>query len=558
MSGVRPLLRPLAQPASYRRLAFLASPLALAPVWLAGLVTLWSLTLGFLVTPLVLVVLFGLGVAVRAASAVEAVLLGALLDEHVRPGPWPWHRGGRLWAPLRHLQAGEFWRAQVYLLLRLSVGHLLAAATLALLAAGIFLFASPAFYWAFAHGFGPDGWRVQQLPEALALVPLGALLLLALFWLLAPLAAPWRTLGRALLSESPVPARMPGEPAPAARSARSAARRGVLIHAAAVGSIELALIVIWALTSPGGYFWPVWPLLALGTPLAIHAWVAQVNEHRAAWLRRRLDAGFAIHAGVWAALLAFLICVWGVTSPGGYFWPVWPTLAALVALVPHAASLLSRSPDGAALRQRIETLETSRAGAVDVQEAELRRIERDLHDGAQARLVALGMSLGMAEQKLATDTEAARTLLAEARAGAGEALRELRDLARGIHPPVLADRGLDAAVRALAAVSPISVTVSVTLQARPSAPVETAAYFVVAEALANAGKHARASRVDVRITRAGERLSVEIHDDGVGGADPAGSGLSGLRSRVEALDGTLSVVSPPGGPTTVRAELPCE
>jgi signal transduction histidine kinase len=168
------------------------------------------------------------------------------------------------------------------------------------------------------------------------------------------------------------------------------------------------------------------------------------------------------------------------------------------------------------------------------------------------------MSLGMAEQKLASDTDAARELLAEARAGAGEALRELRDLARGIHPPVLADRGLDAAVRALAAGSPISVTVSVTLSERPEPPVESAAYFVVAEALANAGKHARASRVDVRIVRRAGTLSVEVHDDGVGGADPSGGGLGGLRSRVEALDGRLEVSSPRGGPTTIRAELPCE
>jgi signal transduction histidine kinase len=123
---------------------------------------------------------------------------------------------------------------------------------------------------------------------------------------------------------------------------------------------------------------------------------------------------------------------------------------------------------------------------------------------------------------------------------------------------VLADRGLDAAVRALAAVSPISVTVTVTLSERPRPPVESAAYFVVAEALANAGKHAHASRVDVRIIRRDGTLSVEVHDDGVGGADQSGSGLSGLRSRVEALDGTLSIVSPPGGPTTIRAELPCE
>jgi len=332
--------------------------------------------------------------------------------------------------------------------------------------------------------------------------------------------------------------------------------RGLRIHAAGAASLNLFLIALWGLTSHG-YFWPAWTILALALPVAIHAWVVAVNEHPAFWYERRLDRGFGIHVGVWASLLGFLIGAW-MASGFGYFWPVWVLLLAIVALGPHAAVVVSRAPDRTALTERISALETSRAGAVDVQEAELRRIERDLHDGAQARLVALGMSLGMAEQKLAgADPEAAQQLLAEARTGAGEALRELRDLARGIHPPVLADRGLDAAVRALAAGSPVSVTVSVTMPRRPKPPVESAAYFVVAEALANAGKHAKASRVDVRIARDGERLSVEVHDDGAGGADPAGGGLDGLRRRVQALDGTLTVLSPSGGPTTIRAEMPC-
>jgi signal transduction histidine kinase len=194
---------------------------------------------------------------------------------------------------------------------------------------------------------------------------------------------------------------------------------------------------------------------------------------------------------------------------------------------------------------------------VDQQEAELRRIERDLHDGAQARLVALGMSIGMAEQKMKDDPAGARQLLEEARTGAGQALKELRDLARGIHPPVLADRGLEAAVTALADASPLRVSVHDAIPQRPAAPVESAAYFVVAEALANAGKHSKARRVDIRIIRDGDVLTVEVADDGVGGANPNGTGLSGLRRRVEALDGTLRVASPPGGPTLIRAEMPC-
>jgi signal transduction histidine kinase len=202
-------------------------------------------------------------------------------------------------------------------------------------------------------------------------------------------------------------------------------------------------------------------------------------------------------------------------------------------------------------------LESTRAAAVDAQGAELRRIERDLHDGAQARLVALGMSLGLAEQRFASDPDGARQLVVEARLGVGEALRELRDLARGIHPPVLSDRGLAAALATLADQSGLPVSIDVELDERLDAAVEAAAYFVVAEALANAAKHSRATGIVVRVRRDGDTLGLEIEDDGRGGADPAGGGLTGLRRRVEALDGTLSIVSPAGGPTTISAELPC-
>jgi signal transduction histidine kinase len=258
----------------------------------------------------------------------------------------------------------------------------------------------------------------------------------------------------------------------------------------------------------------------------------------------------AIQIGVSAILSGFLVAIWAITT-GGYFWPAWPVLALAVLALVHAAVLYARR------QQRVEVLEASRAGAVDAQEAELRRIERDLHDGAQARLVALGMSLGMAEQKLQTDPEAVQQLLAEARLGATEALEELRVLARGIHPPILTDRGLGPAVAALTARSPLPSSVSVDVSRRPPAAVETAAYFVVAEALANATKHADASRVDVRIRAEGGKLVAEVEDDGRGGAVLTGNGLTGLRQRVEALDGTLKVTSPKGGPTRVRTELPC-
>jgi signal transduction histidine kinase len=209
------------------------------------------------------------------------------------------------------------------------------------------------------------------------------------------------------------------------------------------------------------------------------------------------------------------------------------------------------------LAVRNAALRSSRARAVESASAERRRIERDLHDGAQARLVSLAMSLGMAKEKFADEPEAARELLDEAHAEAKRAIAELRDLARGIHPAVLTDRGLDAALSALAGRSPIPVEVTVRLRGRPPPELESIAYFVAAEALTNAAKHGAARRAAVTVGDGGGLLVVEVSDDGRGGADPAGAGLSGLADRCAAVDGTLVVDSPPGGPTTVRAELPC-
>ncbi|HVW18820.1 MAG TPA: sensor domain-containing protein [Solirubrobacteraceae bacterium] len=210
------------------------------------------------------------------------------------------------------------------------------------------------------------------------------------------------------------------------------------------------------------------------------------------------------------------------------------------------------------LEARVETLTETRAGAVSTAAADLERIERDLHDGAQARLVALALDLGIAEEKLAAgDADAARELVARARDEAKRANSELRDLARGIRPPLLADRGLDEAVRALVLRTRIPVAVSVDVPERPDAAIETAAYFVVAEALTNVAKHSDATSASVRVTRLGPRLEVEVRDDGTGGADAEGDGLLGLRRRIEALDGRLDLASPEGGPTVLRAELPC-
>jgi signal transduction histidine kinase len=210
------------------------------------------------------------------------------------------------------------------------------------------------------------------------------------------------------------------------------------------------------------------------------------------------------------------------------------------------------------LALRVQQLTESRAVTVDAQATEIRRIERDLHDGAQARLVALGMSLGMAENAVDSDPAAAKLILAEARAASSVALSELRDLVRGIHPPVLADRGLVGAVQALALTTPMRVQIDADVPDRLSAPVESAAYFAVAEALANVIKHASATQTWVQLRHADSVLQMLVGDDGVGGASlDAGTGLRGVARRLAAFDGTLSVNSPLGGPTVVIMELPC-
>lgn len=210
------------------------------------------------------------------------------------------------------------------------------------------------------------------------------------------------------------------------------------------------------------------------------------------------------------------------------------------------------------LVHRVEALALSRADASAAAASELRRIERDLHDGAQARLVALGMSLGAVERLLDTDPVAARALLAKTRESAELALRELREVVRGIHPPVLAERGLGDAVRALALDSPLPVAVTVQLDGRLPDPIEAAAYFAVAEALGNAAKHAKARKVDLLLVVDGDVLRIVVRDDGRGGADPGkGSGLHGLARRLGIFDGTVTVSSPVGGPTELTMEIPC-
>jgi signal transduction histidine kinase len=244
--------------------------------------------------------------------------------------------------------------------------------------------------------------------------------------------------------------------------------------------------------------------------------------------------------------------------------------AALIALALWSGPLLLQAYGGLArvilgpredlaLAQRVRHLAETRAETIDASAAEIRRIERDLHDGAQARLVAMGMALGAAEDLLDTDPEATRKLLVEAREASGKALAELRALVSGVHPPVLADRGLVDAIRALALDSVPRVEVTADPIGRPPAPVESAAYFGVSELLANVTKHAEARQAWIDIRYRKGMLAICVSDDGRGGADPGrGTGLRGIERRLAAFDGVLALSSPPGGPTVVQLEIPCE
>ncbi|HLI58915.1 MAG TPA: histidine kinase [Solirubrobacteraceae bacterium] len=330
---------------------------------------------------------------------------------------------------------------------------------------------------------------------------------------------------------------------------RSAPARGPLVPVvlrAPAATLATLVLVIWALTS-GAYFWPAWVWLGIAYVIALVASIRFANSigHRGA---RR----FTLVALIASVLSLGEIPQWAL-SGFGYFWPVWALLGSVLLI---GGYWIVARPSRAELEQRVDELSRTRRGALDVQASELRRIERDLHDGAQARLVALSMKLGRAEDRYAEQPEVS-ALLREAREDASAAIRELRELARGIAPPVLADRGLEAAVRSLTDRTGMEVEVRASLSRRPTPAVETAAYFVVAEALTNAAKHAAGARAEVRIDEQSGDLFVEVTDFGPGGADPSGGGLTGLRQRVEALDGRLQVTSPDGVGTQVEAMLPC-
>jgi signal transduction histidine kinase len=540
MSMLATPFSPLFRSDTYRTLLFLAASVPIGAVALGLLIAGWVASGVLLITPLVVVVLVGFRGSVGLLAAADAALARLVLGAAARPrlssgGSGYWRRG------LAVVADSAFWNQQAYLALRLTVGFALAVGEFSLIAASLASLAYPITYrWSSLH---LGSWQVDTFARSLVLVPAGIVGLVAAGWFARLLGRASRRVVDALLAG--------GESETHAPMSREARRWALGVHAAVSAGIGALLVLVWALTG-GGYFWPEWALLPLALVFSVYAWIELVLERPG--VRAGQSVAFAIQLGVSVELLAFFVLVWALTSRA-YFWPVWPALVFALALVAHAVIVWAMR--GNRLARRVGMLESTRAAAVDAQGAELRRIERDLHDGAQARLVALGMSLGLAEQRFASDPDGARQLVAEARVGVGEALRELRDLARGIHPPVLSDRGLAAALATLADQSGLPVSIDVELDERLDAAVEAAAYFVVAEALANAAKHSGATGIVVRVRRDGETLGLVIQDDGRGGADPAGSGLTGLRRRVEALDGTLSIVSPAGGPTTISAELPC-
>jgi signal transduction histidine kinase len=525
------LVAPLLRASTYRALLFFLGQLTLSILGLIVIPISWAVILLFAITPLSVPFLIGFRALIGGLAQAQgklAELIGVQVAPPVlaRGDTSFWGRGKNV------LVDRTFWKQQLYVLAMFPV----ALVPLAVLSMAVQTAAVP-FYYHWDQTDTVFSWDINSLAESLLVVPIGLALVVVAAHLTGLFASLSRLLASRLLSGK--------GPSMSAEEVRQLRLRTLRVNAAISGLVDLLLIAIWALTGLG-YFWPVWAILPLALLLAIHAWIVLVLEHP----EEVKSLPLALQIGISAAIWLFLVCVWALTGHG-YFWPVWVFLGLGVLVAVHA--VITSHWSG----KRIETLETSRAGAVESQEAELRRIERDLHDGAQARLVAVGMSLGMAEQKLESDPEAVRELLVEARQGATEALAELRDLARGIHPPILTDRGLEAAIAALITRSPVPVALDVDVPRRPSAPVETAAYFTVSEALANAIKHSHATTVEIKIRVAHDLLLTEISDNGHGGADPDGGGLKGLRQRIEALDGTLRVSSPDGGPTTVRAVMPC-
>jgi signal transduction histidine kinase len=454
----------------------------------------------------------------------------------------------------------QTWKDLAWLVVHSVIGFGFAVAAVTAVAATIGALTMPAWYWAIDSGAQAGLWKVDSFGKALLTallsIPLAALTILLLRGM--TIAESWLATvllggGDAATSSAETATAPAGEPT--RRRLVPESEASLAIHASVSGLLALLVTAIWA-AAGGGYFWPAWVWLGLLIPLSLHFGIreaSRVEDPDRRWL--------AVAAAISLVLVGVTVAVWALAG-FGTFWPIWVILGLLVIFgINVGARLLGRRATAGKrereLSERVETLTETRRGALDVQSAELRRIERDLHDGAQARLVALSMQLGRAEERLGDEEPETAALLRAARSEASAAIAELRDLARGIAPPVLADRGLPAAVEALGRRSPVPVTLEAEIVRRPPAVIETAAYFVVAEALTNVAKHAPEAAATVRVSGGGEELRVEVSDDGPGGADPDGGGLSGLRARVAALDGTMAVRSPQGEGTTIEVVLPC-
>ena len=421
-----------------------------------------------------------------------------------------WLNTERSWRPTVHALAGMAAGA--------GVGAVLAGLVVIWLAAIWSLIAGPV-----------GGWELAVLYPAVALA--GPALLL---WAVRGFGALQRARFRTLLGvEIPAPPRGTGGGWPLLRPVRAWRAPATWRQ---LGYHLLALV--------GG---------TAGGAVVVACWSAPVLA--IAYLAGRLGDGRRLGLGLGAAVLAAAMLL------------VAPRVARVVAQADEAAGRALLGPSrGEELAVRVESLARSRAEIVAATDAERRRIERDLHDGTQRRLVSLAMHLGMARASLTDAPEPVRQVIEQAHDEATEALAELRQLVRGLHPAVLDDRGLDAALSGIAANAPLPVRLRVDVPTRCAPGVEAVAYFVVSEALTNVAKHAGASHAEVTVERTGDRLRIVVSDDGRGGAtlDPDGSaangsgtGLRGLAQRAAAVDGTLTVESPPGGPTTITVELPC-
>jgi signal transduction histidine kinase len=360
----------------------------------------------------------------------------------------------------------------------------------------------------------------------------------------------WRKLAARLLGMRVAP--LPPRPAPSATGWSAALRDGPGWRALAylmlklpVGLLTLCALFYW-IDGLVNLSFPFWWLLFRNAPAGAHLSPVPV------FTSLGYGSKSTFHVSTFGGTLAAF-------AVGVEMLLVAPWLTRAVVLLDRF--LIARLLGPGRLAQRVHDLEQSRALAVDDSAAVLRRLERNLHDGAQVRLATLAMNLGMAKEKLGPagdvpDAAAARELVDAALRDAKDAIGELRVLARGIHPPAL-DSGLSDALATLAAGSAIPVELDVSMPVRPTPAIETIAYFCAAELLANAVKHSRASRISIQATGDTERLHMSVSDDGTGGADPArGSGLPGLRQRVAVVDGSLTIASPPGGPTQVTVDLP--